>query len=287
MSDLQGLQALLIRPKPILQVIGGGTGESLSEEVKEEGKGTDLFNRYLSDQGAAIYHCPVMVVSSLETPPNVDQIKAYILDFAHYDRAVFISRTAARLAMNWLEQYCVMVPEGLPMNMHYYAVGKSTANTLLDWGVKAELPEKAFSSEGLLKLPSLQDLSGEKIIIFCGEGGRSLLSEALTARGATVSRCELYQRQITREYAEQINSLLSANQLDLVIAHSGELLSHLLEVVDKQQQFALRMLPLLVPSERVEKFAKEVGFKEVVCAGSALPEDMVSALRGWYSSKKG
>lgn len=271
MSDLQGLQALLIRPKPLLGI------------VSEDGKEADKFTCYLSDCGATTYHYPVMLVSPLEGPSDVGQIKEYILDFAHYDRAVFISRTAAMLAMDWLANYCVMVPEGLPINMHYYAVGKSTAKTLSDWGVKAELPKQAFSSEGLLALPSLQNITGEKIIIFCGAGGRSLLAEQLSARGATVSRCELYQRQMTDEYAEQINSLIFSNKLDLVIAHSGELLNNLLAMVDGSQQSLLRELPLLVSSERVAKNAKEKGFKEVLYAGSALPEDMVSALRGWYS----
>ena len=273
MSDLQGLQTLLIRPKPLLGIVG------------EDGKEADKFTRYLSDCGATTHHYPVMVVLPLESPSDVEQIKAHILDFAHYDRAIFISRTAAMLAMDWLESYCVMVPEGLPINMHYYAVGKSTAKTLLDWGVQAELPEQAFSSEGLLALPSLQNIAGEKIIIFCGKGGRSLLAEELSARGATVNRCELYQRQMTCEHAGQINSLISSNKLDLVIAHSGELLNNLLAIVDDSQQSLLRELPLLVPSERVAERAKETGFKEILCAGSAVPEDMVSALRGWYSNK--
>jgi len=277
MPDLEGLQVLLIRPKPIWGVAG--------DEEGKLGKEPDQFTRYLSGLGIMAHHYPVMVVSSLESPSDVDQIKAHILDFAHYDRAIFISRTAARLAMEWLEHYCVMVPEGLPINMHYYAVGKSTANTLLNWDVRAELPGQVFNSEGLLALPSLQNIAGEKIVIFCGKGGRSLLAEQLAIRGATVNRCELYQRQMTDENAGQINGLLSANKLDLVVAHSGELLSHLLAIVDKEQQSVLRALPLLVPSERVAKNAKEAGFKEVLCAGSAVPEDMVSALRGWYSNK--
>lgn len=278
MPDLKGLHALLIRPKPLLGVVGEG-----GDEEDKVGKEPKQFTRYLSEHGATIHHCPVMVVSPLESPSNVDQIKAHILDFAHYDRAIFISRTAASLAMDWLACYCAMVPEGLPINMHYYAVGKSTANTLSGWGVQAELPEQAFSSEGLLALPSLQHIAGENIVIFCGKGGRSLLAEQLSARDATVSRCELYQRQLTSEYGEQINSLLSDNKLDLVVAHSGELLSHLLAIIDESQHSMLRTLPLLVPGERVAKGAKEAGFKEVLCAGSAMPEDMVSALRGWYS----
>ena len=266
-SSLKGLQALLIRPKPALE------------------QGLDPFTRYLLDHDVILHHCPVMEISLLESPSDVDQIKAHILDFAHYDHAVFISRTAAKLAMDWLERYWASVPEGLPMGMRYYAVGKSTAAELQKWGVEAELPEQAFSSEGLLALPSLQQVSEEKVAIFCGEGGRSMLADQLGQRGAIVSRCELYRREITHKYDEEINHLLPSGELDLVIAHSGELLSNLIALVETDQQSTLKQLPLLVPSERVAVFAKDKGFNQIVCAGSALPEDMVSGLRGWYSNK--
>jgi uroporphyrinogen-III synthase len=266
-SNLKGLQVLLIRPKPALE------------------QEPDSFAGYMLDHNVILHHCPVMKVFPLESPSDVDQIKAHILDFAHYDRAIFISRTAAKLAMVWLERYCASVPEGLPIGMRYYAVGKSTAAELKEWGVEAELPDQAFSSEGLLALPSLQQVSEEKVAIFCGEGGRSMLADQLGQRGAIVRRCELYRREITHKYDEEINHLLSSAGLELVIAHSGELLSNLIALVEKDQQSTLQQLPLLVPSERVAAFAKDAGFNQVFCASSALPEDMASGLRGWYSNK--
>lgn len=266
-SNFKGLQVLLIRSKP-----------ALDQEP-------DPFTGYMLDHNVMLHHCPVMEVSPLESSSDVDQIKAYILDFADYDRAIFISRTAAKLAMDWLECYWARVPEGLPIEMHYYAVGKSTAVELKKWGVESELPEQAFNSEGLLALQSLQQVNGEKVVIFCGEGGRSLLADQLDQRGAIVSRCELYRREITHKHDEDINNLLSSGELELMIAHSGELLSNLVVLVDEDQQSTLRQLPLLVPSQRVAAIAKKVGFKQIVCADSALPEDMASGLLGWYSNK--
>jgi len=131
----------------------------------------------------------------------------------------------------------------------------------------------------------LQQVSEERVAIFCGEGGRSMLADQLGQRGAIVSRCELYRREITHKYDEEINHLLSSGKLELVIVHSGELLSNLIALVETDQQSILKQLPLLVPSERVAVFAKDEGFNQIICAGSALPEDMASGLRGWYSNK--
>jgi uroporphyrinogen-III synthase len=257
---LKGLRALLVRPE-------------------QEG---DAFVAKLMDDGAVLSHCPVMEILSFEGRVEADKIKPYILDYSRYDRVIFISRTAAKLAIDWLDHYCLMGP-GLPVGTRYYAVGKSTAAVLKNWDIEAELPSRHFNSEELLALPSLQHVDGEEILIFCGEGGRHLLEQELRCRGAVVHRCELYRRQPLHDFAAEINRLLSDNVLDVVVAHSAELLNYLLEMVEDEQRPTLSLLPLLVPGERIKALAEQSGFKTVICADSAVPEDMVSALRGWYS----
>ncbi len=266
MSNLTGLRALLVRPEqPLIQ-------------------GSSTFANVLISDGVRLHHCPVMNISPLVGTLDTDKIKPHILGFSRYGRVIFVSRTAASLALDWLDRYWP-VPDGLPIGTRYYAVGKSTAAELEAWNVKAELPVEFSNSEGLLALPSLQNLMGEHVLIFSGVGGRQLLTEQLSCRGAVVSQCELYRRESTAEFSQEINQLLLSGELDLVIVHSGELLSTLISVVQKERQHALRQLPLLVPGERVCGLARDTGFKNVICADTALPEDMVSALRGWYSNK--
>ncbi|MEH6617834.1 MAG: uroporphyrinogen-III synthase [Porticoccus sp.] len=262
MTALKGLRALLVRPE----------------------QSDDLFARQLVEAGATLYRYPVMLITPLAEVSEINQIKSHILNIDQYQIAIFISRTAAHLGTEWLARYWSVLPESLPQNLRYYAVGKSTAALLGEQGIDAEVPEQAFNSEGLLSLPSLNNIADEKALIFSGEGGRTLLADTLIQRGASVSECELYRREPTTEFSDQIVELLAAGALDLVIVHSGELLKNLLAIVPESQRSALVKLPLLVPSERVADIAKNSGFQAVICAGSALPEDMVSALRGWYSS---
>lgn len=260
MDELKGLRTLLVRPK-------------------QEG---DPFVAKLLDDGVILSHCPVMEIVPFEGKLESDQIKSYIFDYPHYDRVIFISRTAAKLAIGWLDHYCLMGP-GLPVGIRYYAVGRSTAAVLNTWDIAAELPPQGFNSEGLLALPSLQRVEGERVLIFCGEGGRQLLEDELRCRGAVVDRCELYRRKQLNDFAAEINCLLSAKALDIVVAHSGELLNNLFGLVQAPQRSILTLLPLLVPGKRIKILAEKLGFKTIICADSAVPEDMVSALRGWYS----
>lgn len=262
MTALKGLRALLVRPE----------------------QSDDLFARQLMGAGATLYCCPVMLIKPFTETPEKNQIKSQILNFDQYQIAIFISRTAARLGTEWLARYWAVLPESLPQNLRYYAVGKSTAALLREQGINAEVPEQAFNSEGLLSLPSLNNIAGEKALIFSGEGGRALLADTLIQRGASISECELYRREPTAEFTDQIIELLAAEGVDLVIVHSGELLKNLLAIVPESRRPTLMKLPLLVPSERVAEIARNTGFQAVICAGSALPEDMVSALLGWYSS---
>lgn len=266
MLAAKGLRALQVRPE----------------------QGEDHFSRQLVSVGATLYHCPVMRIQPFVERPEsdaflseIEHIKSQILEFNRYQVAIFVSRSAAVLGMEWLSRYWAKLPVGV----RYYAVGNSTAVLLREKGIRAEVPELLFNSEGLLALPSLKSVAGEQVLIFSGEGGRTFLADQLRARSAIVDQCELYRRESIDDYSRQITELLVDDKVDVVIVHSGELLDHLLTNISGSSRSILMALPLLVPGERVAKLAKNYGFQNVLCADSALPEDMVSALLGWYSGR--
>jgi uroporphyrinogen-III synthase len=124
-----------------------------------------------------------------------------------------------------------------------------------------------------LALPELQDLSGQRVIIFRGRGGREILGDTLVKRGARVDYCELYERVINPEQA-----LLARQQLvqcDCLVAHSGELLTAL----GDQSGEPAAETAVVVPSERVAEIARELGYQNIVSAENALPESMLVAVQ--------
>lgn len=65
------------------------------------------------------------------------------------------------------------------------AVGSATQQKLKTVNVSASIPEQ-HDSEGLLALPRLNNINTKDVIIIRGDGGRELIAETLTARGANV-----------------------------------------------------------------------------------------------------
>jgi uroporphyrinogen-III synthase len=123
-----------------------------------------------------------------------------------------------------------------------------------------------------LALTELQDLSGQRVIIFRGCGGREILGDTLIERGARVDYCELYKRVINPEQALLARQQLSQN--DCLVAHSGELLTALGDVSGEPGADTI----VVVPSVRVAEIARELGYKNIVSAANALPESMLAAV---------
>ena len=254
--SLKGMDLLLVRPE----------------------SGNDQFSLMASAQGASIHHYPVMQI--VNTPEALDNA---LLQQA--DVLVFVSRTAVNQVVARLQRQGLQ----LPPQASCFAIGRSTAELVSEFNIDVIIPDgQQMSSEGLLKLPQLQNMSGKRVMIFAGEGGRDLLETILSERGAEVTKIALYQRQRSTAAAGAICDGLLANELSAVVVHSGELLENLLSIILSCSQHpalirSLLKLPVLVPGNRVAELARQSQFDTVIVAESALPEDMVSALLRWYS----
>lgn len=192
------------------------------------------------------------------------------LDLDQFDCVIFVSKNAVVHGMSFLEQYWPQWPQ-----ITWLAVGRSTAMALEKFDIHAEYPGKA-SSEGLLELPSLRaGLQLEaKILIVRGRGGRELLAEELSKRGALVSYLEIYQR-VEVNYSHSLSEDLLASSVDMSAVTSLEGLGHLSGSLSRQ---IIGKLHLVVPSGRIEKAARDLGFKNVYLASGADDAALLQAI---------
>jgi len=188
-----------------------------------------------------------------------------LMDFDLFDRVIFVSRNAVRHGVSALADYW---PQ-MPMRPRWYAVGNATATEIRSFGIDPEAPAEA-SSEGLLALPSLQRLDGERILIVRGVGGLETLARGLESRGAAVSYLEVYER---RSAALDETARAQLARPIVLIAYSTATLAALVD-----NRIPVDGISLVVPSVRVASAAREQGFSEVIIAGDAGETAMLNAI---------
>ena len=187
-------------------------------------------------------------------------------DATPIDGLIFISANAVEFGWPWIKQL------SLPP---LYAVGAATAQALRERvGALTEIiqPVSQFDSEGLLAMPQLAAVSGQRLVIIRGMGltpGRDLLASTLRARGARVDDAFCYIR--TMESPENRDFTAIAEQLDsgevsMVNVQSGETLSAF-ETLFAPTMVVRANLRLLVPHHRIAALAVNNGYKCVEVTG--------------------
>jgi uroporphyrinogen-III synthase len=194
------------------------------------------------------------------------------------DLFVFISPNAVTYARR------LLAGRALTSGARIAAVGSATAKALLEAGFRVDLqPRERFDSEGLLALPDLASLHGQRVVIVRGEGGRALLGDTLQARGADLDYAEVYRRG--RPDSDPTALLAQWRQrVDLVSATSAEILSNLVAMLGRPGWPLLGSTPLLVISERMREQAQTMGFARLLVAQNAGSQAIVTRLCEWVAS---
>jgi uroporphyrinogen-III synthase len=166
-----------------------------------------------------------------------------------------------------------------PESTRVAAIGQATAETLIKAGIRVDLiPKPQFNSESLLASPEMADVTGKSVLIVRGEGGRAHLGQTLKARGAEVAYAEVYRRMLPEGDIAHWVELWRQGGIDVVTITSGEALNNLaLLLGEAKHEFAERT-PLVVIGTRVEKLARDQGWRRVISAEPASDQAITEAI---------
>ena len=233
----------------------------------------------LAAAGMRPLHRPMLVLEPVPGPDAAQRELLLTLDsFAHI---IFISANAARFGLAWIDGFWPQLPAGI----HWYAIGERTAAVLAERGLAPLTPGQDMTSEGLLALPTLQAVAGERVLIVCGVGGRDQLREQLGARGAEVQALVCYRRRAPTLPHGEMARTLRDEQIRLVILSSGEGLANFTALLPPDETTKLQALTVLVPSARVAAQARESGWSQVLVARNASDAAMLAAAQAWCSGE--
>jgi uroporphyrinogen-III synthase len=147
------------------------------------------------------------------------------------------------------------------------------------------MPSEGSDSEALLAMPELAHMAGQRVLIVRGTGGRELLAEVLTARGAQVQYAEMYTREAAYPAMGlklEIDTLWRQGGIKVYVATSVEVLEALLGIVTPRCRELIHSTALVTGSRRVADAAQRLGLgSPIVLADSTDDTALTGALIRW------
>ncbi|MGH1460509.1 MAG: uroporphyrinogen-III synthase [Neptuniibacter sp.] len=243
--------------------------------TRPEHQSQNLIN-LLQAQGAEAVQFPLLQISAIEeSSSEFQRLKQKILDLDLFQHVIFISPNAASFGYDWIDHYWPQLPIGI----QWFAIGKKTAETLSNYGIDAYHSPLGYDSEALLLCPALKKISGEKVLIMRGQGGRETLANELRARGAEVSYAELYIRSCPEYDNTTIVQTLDPAP-DCILFSSGAGLENLVSLINRTTLSidSIKNSHIIVPSDRINAAARAAGFKRITTASGPDDQAMLQAL---------
>ncbi len=233
----------------------------------------------IEQAGGIALRLPVIEIAA---PTDIQTAQDKLGQLKNFSLAIFTSANA----VEWLFR---LVPPTFswPDHVRVAAIGKRTASLLKAHAIAVDItPEQGFNSESLLQTDAMRSISGKQIVLFKGEGGRTLLATTLTQRGATVENIDLYQRKRPNDGLRNIQQAGKSGNIDLFVVTSNEGLHNLFEMATAEEREWLLKTPLAVISERTAQLARTLGFShEPLVAHEASDEGLLDSVEQWYADR--
>ncbi len=221
-------------------------------------------------------------VLAIRPPADPGAAAAVLARAADYRLVVFTSANAAEHGIALARRLGVWPP-----GPAVAAIGRATARALAGLGVTVSLqPRGPYDSEALLALPELAAVTGWRILVVRGEGGRDLLARTLSARGARVEYAEVYRRVLPKVDPGPLLARWRQGGVQVAVVTSNEGLRNLFDLLGEAGQQWMTRTPLVAVSPRTVELAGELGYTErPVLAREASDEAIVEALLRWQQDR--
>ncbi len=257
-DELKNVHVLVTRPH--------GQIDNLAQLIEQAGGTAILF--------------PTIAIAA----PHEAQTLLTIVDrLDQFDIAIFISPNAVIKTLDLLRSR----GRDLPPTLVVACIGSGSARELNRYGARIDIvPASQFDSEALLAMPALQQVSGRKIVIFRGKGGRELLGDTLMERGAQIEYAECYRRTRPEADIAPLLQVWKHGGIDIVCVTSTDGMRNLFDMLGKTGQPWLIRTPIVTVSKRVATMCSELGFKNIPqVAASACDADILSAIKTWRATQ--
>ncbi len=235
--------------------------------------------RLIEARGGSTVRFPALEIHAVHELPAV---RAAVGPVDRFHLVVFVSANAVRFGADLLAQR---------RDLKIAAIGSATAAALNAAGHRVSVvPRQGSDSEALLSCAELQHMSGQRVLIVRGRGGRELLGDTFGERGASVTYAEVYDRlpaHPSPQLLERTELLWRQGAIHVYTATSGDLLDALLGIVTPRCRELMDSTALVTGARRVAEHAAALGLGSPVIVAEG-PDDtsLVAALVGWQAARR-
>lgn len=235
---------------------------------------TEALSQFVTALGGTSILLPMldivpMVVTSIQLQEQIHKLQKA-------DKVIISSPNAVACADPLLIQALVST------KIKIVTMGKATTALLLEKGVSVFFTATpGLGSEGLLMMPFMQQkaITGQKIVLLAGIGGREVIAQELKQRGAHVDWIRVYQQApINLDIMPYLLAWQQKNKYAFV-ATSVNILENLLRLIPSTYHHWLQAKPVVVISDRIAQVAKKWGFQHIFVTPSLEPQTLVPVLQ--------
>ena len=228
--------------------------------------GLRILNTRPTDQNEALSHAIKAARGiSIELPaigiePTSTEWLNPLAQLTSISQAIFISRNAVHYFFEAINQHGIIWPP----TIQTIAIGLATASALQQFNIHVNHVPTEADSEHLLKLPSLQQINQQHILLIKGKGGRMTINDTLMSRGATVITLDVYQRVFPHALSKQAQSLWQDDAVDIILFTSQQSIYNVFSLFGEKARQWLCNKPCIVLSERLAKIAMDMGMQTMM-----------------------
>lgn len=171
------------------------------------------------------------------------------------DLAIFISQNAVNCVFKQFDPKRFTLP--------CIAIGEATKNSLIKLGIHQVTCPLSSSSEHLLNLLDLTNITNKSILLFKGYGGRQLIADTLRKNKARITTIDVYQRKKNTYTQEQCQNVWQNNAITTTLFTSIESLQHAIDLFGQSGLTWLQQTPSIVISDRIKHYATTKGMQHI------------------------
>ena len=231
----------------------------------------------LRELGAEVIEMPAIRIEALDLAPLYRALDCV----GDYEWVVFTSQNAVDIFWR------AMTDRGLDArslgHTRIAAIGRATAEALLDHGLAADVVPAQFVTESLLQvLAERSDIAGTRVLLPRAASARDVLPDGLTALGARVDEIAIYTSVMDGDGAADIVARLLEGEIDVITLTSSSTAQFFVDAVGSD---AARAVPVAsigpITSRTARTLGLRVGVEAEEATIGALVEAVVRFCRGY------